>query len=118
MKLEPANIVCPACGSGNYMRHLIGKNVGYLNVKCINCNSYFNFDELYKRRIGEVLKPKPITNYDRIVSKNPGELAEWLAGVLFHCSNTICDQRCPMYECCCDQSSDNIEDWLKQEAKT
>ena len=63
-------------------------------------------------------KPKPITNYDRIVSKSPGELAEWLAEVLFHCSNTICDQRCPMYECCCDQPSDNIEDWLKQEAKT
>ena len=115
MKLEPANIVCPACGSGNYMRHLIGKNVGYLNMKCINCNSYFNFDELYKRRIGEVLKPKPITNYDRIVSKSPWELAEWLAEVLFHCSNTLCDQRCAMYECCCDQPSGNIEDWLKQE---
>ena len=61
---------------------------------------------------------KVMTNYDRIVSKSPGELAEWLAEVLFHCSNTICDQRCPMYECCCDQPSDNIEDWLKQEAKT
>lgn len=115
--LEPANIVCLKCGSPNYMRHLIGEGVGELDVKCINCNSYFNFDELYRRRIGEVLKPKPITNYDRIVSKSPGELAEWLAEVLFHCSNTICDQRCPMYECCCDQPSDNIEDWLKQEAK-
>ena len=59
---------------------------------------------------------KPITNYDRIVSKTPGELAEWLAEVMFHCSNTICDERCPMYKCCCDQPSDNIEDWLKQEA--
>ena len=49
MKLEPANIICPACGNANYMRHLIGKNVGYLDLKCINCNSYFNFDELYKR---------------------------------------------------------------------
>ena len=57
------------------------------------------------------------TNYDRIISKSPRELAEWLTEVLFHCSNTICDQRCPMYECCCDQPSDNIEDWLKQEVK-
>jgi hypothetical protein len=57
------------------MRHLIGKNVGYLNMKCINCNSYFNFDELYKRRIGEVLKPKPMTNADRIRAMTDEELA-------------------------------------------
>lgn len=59
----------------------------------------------------------PLTEYDRIVRKSPEELADWLAEVLFHCSNTICDERCPMYKCCCDQQSDNIEDWLKQEAK-
>ena len=81
MKLEPANIVCPACGNGNYMRHLIGKNVGYLDTKCINCNSYFNFDELYKRRIGEALKPEPQTHYDRIISKTPEELADYLWSV-------------------------------------
>ena len=75
MKLEPANIVCPACGNANYMRHLIGKNVGHLDMKCINCNSYFNFDELYKQRIGEALKPKPITNADRIRSMTDEELA-------------------------------------------
>ena len=56
MKLEPTNIVCPVCGNTNYMRHLIGKNVGHLDLKCINCNSYFNFDELYERRIGQALK--------------------------------------------------------------
>ena len=56
MKLEPTNIVCPICGNANYMRHLIGKNVGHLDLKCINCNSYFNFDELYERRIGQALK--------------------------------------------------------------
>ena len=65
MKLEPVNIVCPACGNGNYMRHLIGKNVGHFDIKCFNCNSYFNFDELYKKRIGEALKRKP-TNADRL----------------------------------------------------
>lgn len=77
MKLEPANIVCPACGSGNYMRHLIGKNVGYLDMKCINCNSYFNFDELYKRRNGEVLKQKPMTNGDRIRRMTDEEIEAW-----------------------------------------
>lgn len=81
MKLEPANIVCPACGSGNYMRHLIGKNVGHLDMKCINCNSYFNFDELYKRRIGEVLEPKPPTNADKLRAMTDEELAAWLCDV-------------------------------------
>ena len=76
MKLEPANIICPACGNGNYMRHLIGKNVGYLNMKCINCNSYFNFDELYKRRIGEALKPKTQTNGDLVRQMSDEELAD------------------------------------------
>ena len=76
MKLEPANIVCPACGNGNYMRHLIGENVGYLNMKCINCNSYFNFEELYKRRIGEALKPKTQTNGDLVRQMSDEELAD------------------------------------------
>lgn len=43
MTLEPCNLVCPNCGNGNYMRLLVGDNVGRLDVKCINCNSYFNF---------------------------------------------------------------------------
>ena len=58
---------------------------------------------------------KPLTHYDRLRAMSVEELADWLAEVLFHCSNTICDERCPMYKCCCDQPSDNIEDWLKQE---
>lgn len=62
-------------------------------------------------------EPRVLTNYDRIISKSPEELAEWIAEILFYCSNTICDKKCPMYKCCCDQPSDNIEDWLKQEAK-
>ena len=31
------------------MRIIEGKNVGKLNVKCINCNRYYNYDELLKR---------------------------------------------------------------------
>lgn len=46
MKLEPINIVCPACGNPNYMRRIIGENVDYFNTKCLNCLSYFNFEEI------------------------------------------------------------------------
>lgn len=46
MRLEPINIVCPACGNPNYMRRIIGKNVEYFNTKCLNCLSYFNFEEI------------------------------------------------------------------------
>ena len=114
MKLEPANIVCPACGSGNYMRHLIGKNVGHLDMKCINCNSYFNFDELYKRRIGEVLEPKPPTNGDKIRAKSDWELAELFA-------NDNCGY-CRIHDFCFDKGcAINCEDvwleWLRQEAQ-
>ena len=116
MKLEPANIVCPACGSGNYMRHLIGKNVGYLNMKCINCNSYFNFDELYKRRIGEVSKPKPITNADRIRAMTDEELAEWLDGGFRHAD--WCDiSNFPNSDCMEFPCLGCIIDWLKQEVE-
>ena len=111
MRLEPANIVCPACGSGNYMRHLIGKNVGYLDMKCINCNSYFNFDELYKRRIGEVLEPKPITNYDRVHAMNAEGLAEFIGHFPME---TICPNNChedPERDCAVC-----VLDWLRQEA--
>ena len=45
-KLEPINMICPNCGNGNYMRRITGKNVGKLNVKCINCNKYYNYDSL------------------------------------------------------------------------
>ena len=76
MKLEPANIICPVCGNGNYMRHLIGKDVGYLDMKCINCNSYFNSNEFYELRVEEVWKPKPIINADRIRAMSVEEMAE------------------------------------------
>ena len=84
---------------------------------CDNC-TYAKECSLADAYAGEIIgcpKHKPATNYDRLISKSPEELAEWLAEVLFHCSNTICDKRCPMYSCCCDQPSDNILDWLKQE---
>ena len=62
-------------------------------------------------------KPNPITNYDLLISKTPEELAEWIADILNHCENKkpeeLCRMSCPLYKCCNDQPSDNIEDWLK-----
>ena len=66
-------------------------------------------------------EPRPHTNYDRIVSKTPYELAEWIAKILDHCENKmpdeLCRQSCPLYKCCNYQPSDNIEDWLKAPVK-
>lgn len=104
MKLIPANIVCPACGNANYMRHLIGKDVGHFDLKCINCNSYFNFDELYNRRIGAALKPKPLTNADRIRTMSDEEMAEYLDG--------MCHDLWQMFV---KDSKKMWLDWLKQE---
>ena len=114
MKLEPANIVCPTCGNGNYMHHLIGKNVGYWDMKCLNCNSYFNFDELYKRHIGEVLKPKPVTNGDKIRSMTDEELADWLG---IYCNGQTAQEvgkPCVSGMGSCEEC---WLDWLKQECE-
>lgn len=109
MKLEPINIICPRCGNGNYMRHLIGKNVGHLDLKCINCNSYFNFDELYKQRIGEALKPKPITNADRIRAMSDEELAKWISSRKETCP-PIKEWKCSWKSC-----HECWLEWLKKE---
>ena len=64
---------------------------------------------------------QPATNYSRIVSKSPYELADWIAKILDHCENKLpdelCLQTCPLYKCCNDQPSDNIEDWLNAPAE-
>ena len=115
MKLEPANIVCPKCGNGNYMRHLIGDGVGKLDMKCINCNSYFSFNELYKQKIAEVIKPK--TNADKIRTMSDEELSLLLS------------ESCPPGSGCliCKDYTDVISgnrrcdicwrDWLRKETK-
>ena len=105
MKLEPANIVCPKCGNPNYMRHLIGWNVGHLDMKCINCNSYFNFDELCGQKIEK-------TNGDRIRSMSDEELAEFLDTVNnCTCSFAMGKSPCDANDCPCWLY------WLKQEVK-
>lgn len=112
MKLEPANIICPICGNGNYMRHLSGKGVGLLDMKCINCNSYFNFEELYKHRIEEAFKTKTMTNADRIRSMSDEELAEFLCLPQKVCPVDNCE------ECLEDSCQKCIYEWLRKEAES
>lgn len=82
VRLEYAYGVCPKCKNVNYLRYLI-HNDGLIHkpfeIKCINCNSYFTKEDIIGS--GEETTPKPITNYDRLVSKSPEELAEWLYDV-------------------------------------
>lgn len=60
-----------------------------------------------------------MTNADRIRSMTDEELADFLAQITDSCFRAgkwgDCNLECPMWECCNDQESDNIEDWLKQE---
>lgn len=60
-----------------------------------------------------------MTYADRIRAMTDEELAEYLAKIMTYCGVSVrdgCSKNCPMYKCCNDQASDNIEDWLKQEA--
>lgn len=64
---------------------------------------------------------EPMTNGDRIRSMTDAQLAEFLALVMDKCWRAgryeECDEDCPLYECCYEQSSDNVEEWLKQEVQ-
>lgn len=57
-----------------------------------------------------------MTNYDRLHNMDVSALADWLCRLVsFVCdkNNVVCDERCPLYKCCNDQSSDSIEGWLR-----
>lgn len=69
VKLIPINRICPCCGNGNYMRIISGKYVGELNVKCINCNSYYNYDELLKRDNSKPLNEADGRTMDDLISR-------------------------------------------------
>lgn len=77
-----------------------------INIKVDDYSSY----EPYKGRM--------LSNADKIRTKNNHDLAEWLSQIMDCCWNAgrcgECDENCPMYNCCNNQSSDNIEDWLKE----
>lgn len=108
-KLERSYLVCPNCGDPNHMHHLVGANVGYWDMKCFNCNSYFNFDELYKHRIAEVIKPK--TNADRIRAMRDEEMAELLRD--YQCNTCDFSGFCEETDKC----KEEIFKWLTQEVQ-
>lgn len=86
---------------------------------CKKCGGIAEWNSYYGgvtcTRCGYVDIAKP-THYDILIRKSPEEFADWLCEIISHCSNNICDSGCPMYKCCYDQPSDNIEDWLKAPA--
>ena len=106
MKLEPANLVCPACGNGNYMRHLIGENVGWLNLKCINCNSYFNLEDLVNRgvKVPKAKTAQQATNFDKVRQLSLDEFCEWYWWILAK-TKWYTDSRIA------------LKDWLQREAE-
>ena len=53
MQFEIINKICPNCNNGNYMRFMTGNNVGEFNVKCLNCNHYFKYDDLVENNSEE-----------------------------------------------------------------
>lgn len=104
MQLEPVNIICPICGNSDYMRHMYGANVGRLDVKCINCNSYFNFAELSQHIVANT-PAVPMSNADRIRTMTDEELAVWvsaLSSIQYHIG----------------ADPHHWLDWLKQENET
>jgi len=59
---------------------------------------------------------KPITNYDRIISKTPEELAEWLRNIRYSwtCLPRDNGNRCADFK---DDCNACWLDWLRQETK-
>ena len=52
------------------MRIISGKYVGEMNVKCINCNSYYNYDELLKRDNSKPLNGADGLTMDDLISRD------------------------------------------------
>lgn len=71
-RMEPSNLVCPRCSRGGYMYILHGSNVGELDIKCTNCETYFKSSEFYNT------EPKRDTNHDRILAMDAQKLAYFL----------------------------------------
>lgn len=92
-KMSVITQTCPDCGAEYAVF-----NVGRPLAKCPKCGSPFFV---------------PKTNYDNLISKTPEEMADWLCKILTYCSNRHCNPDCPLFKCCHDQQTDNIEGWLK-----
>ena len=66
----------------------------------------------YQGGVPDRWEPKPVTHYDRITSKTPEELAEWIASIY---------PDCPPDREGCTNDTDVCKscwlDWLRQEAR-
>ena len=82
-----------------------------------DCRKCAKFEECLVDKDCGLFVEKPMTHGDEIRSLSDYNLADWIAQILCYCVNQIpnkpCPHECPLYKCCNDQPSDNIEDWLK-----
>ena len=88
-----------------------------------DCRKCVKFEECAVDEDCGLFVEKPTTNGDFIRSMSDYDLADWIAQILmYHGSfsrrpltidDNECPHECPLYKCCNDQPSDNIEDWLK-----
>ena len=76
-------------------------------------------DRVSKAERELVRKMQRQTNGDVIRSMNNYDLADWIAKILIYHGKVAlneyhvdCDKGCPLYYCCNDQPTDNIEGWL------
>lgn len=96
------------CGTCKFSKN------GKYDMPCLDC-------EFEPGKTPTMYEPQVITHIDRIRAMSAANLAEFLAQIMDNCWNAgrcgECDEECPMYECCNDQSSDNVEEWLKQEVQ-
>ena len=67
-------------GAITYSLLIDGKNVGNLDVKCINCNTYYSYDQLNQDRAEKQmeLKPCPFCGAD-------AHMWHWNYGVAIEC---------------------------------
>lgn len=83
-------------------------------INCVRANNKKPTEYIPKR------PTKPMTNGDVIRSMSDYDLADWIAKVLTYHGSVVadeyhvdCNTDCPLYKCCNDQPTDNIEGWLK-----
>lgn len=67
--MDKINAICPKCGNTKYMYHMSGRNVGSINVKCTNCNSYFRWDEISEQSELANNSPKLANENDELISR-------------------------------------------------
>ena len=85
-----------------------------------NCEGNESQCDFYEKVRQRARVQKPQTNGDSLRAMSDYELADWITQILtYHGAlyNTKtepeCDLECPLYKCCNEQPTDNIESWLK-----